>query len=123
MTAEEIILMEPGEQLDRLVIKGETWGSPSTDMNDAWDLRETFIEENGGDFQLIRFCDDFPEHCSWSYGDRKILVWAKTGPEAITKVVALAEHELYGDFHPWVLFPEMQKQFIENLKRNTTLFK
>ncbi|MEK4474307.1 hypothetical protein NSQ91_13915 [Paenibacillus sp. FSL R7-0048] len=125
MTAEEIIRMTPGKELDDLVIVvGLDDGfSPSTNMNDAWILRGHFIDQFGGGFENVRYCDDFPEHCCWDNDGKKVLVWAKTGAEAITKVVALAVRDLYGDFHPWVLFPELQGRFIENLKQNTTLFK
>ena len=117
MSAEQIIAMEPGPELDKLVASALNDGfSPSTNINDAWELRGCFLDMMGGDFQIIRYCDEYPEHCSWQNGDNKVLVWAKTGAEAITKTIALAVRDLYGDFHPWTLFPDLKEQFIANLK-------
>ncbi|GGF73218.1 hypothetical protein GCM10010912_18030 [Paenibacillus albidus] len=123
MTAKEIILMQPGEELDELFVKMDDQFSPSTNMNDAWRLRNNFLEHYGGNFKNERFCDTFPEHCSWEDGGRVVLVWSETGPEAISKTIALAARGYFGDFHPWVLFPELQAQFIENLKKKSTLFR
>jgi hypothetical protein len=114
MSAEKIISMEPGLELNKLVSGSLNDGF--TDMNDAWSLRDAFVAQMGGDFLIVRCCDEFPEHCSWDDGEgNKVLVWAKTGPEALTKTVALAIRELYGDFHPWTVFPQLKEEFTKQL--------
>lgn len=117
MSVEQIIAMDPGHELNKLVSGSLNDGfSPSTDMNDAWSLRDAFVAQMGGDFLILRCCDEYPEHCSWDDGEgNKVLVWAKTGPEAIAKTVALAVRDLYGDFHPWTVFPQLKEEFMKQL--------
>jgi len=122
MTAEDIIKMKPGPELDNIVCESEEEFSPSTNMNDAWDLRLQFLEDCGGSFENRRYCDQYPEHCCYEIDGKKVLVWAETASEAITKTIALAAKGLYGDFHPWKLFPELQTSFMNDLKANTKLF-
>jgi hypothetical protein len=115
MTKEEIVSMLPGSNLDRLVceVDPDVTFKPSTDMNDAWELRDTFHEENGGNITIEKFCDEFPEHCEIEYFGQKVQVWAKTTPEAICKAIKLWNEGHRGDCHPWTLFPEQMKQWHE----------
>jgi len=116
LTVEEIMALKPGKELDAQVTS-EAGFSPSTDMNDAWKLRIKFWEDFGGDIQNNRFCEGYPENCEW-LGDRKrVSVWAETGAEAITKLVALVLHGHFGDFHPLHVFPELLEAHNATLNR------
>lgn len=113
MTKEEIMLLVPGPELDDAVGECDEGFSPSTDMDDAWELRETMIAETDCVITIEKYCDEFPEYCVIKKDDEKVEVWAKTPPEAICKAIKLWNEGHRGDCHPWTLFPEKMKLWCE----------
>lgn len=113
MTRDEILAMNPGRELDRLVAEKvmnkrvhftRPWGwlyaeqdvnrwtnvkHYSTDISAAWEVRQHIHKTIGGT-KIISVCDEFPEECQIWDGRRYISVRANTVPEAMCMAALLA---------------------------------